>query len=187
MTQIGSAWGKGRIERAVLSGSGDEREIMDEMMRSMIGPSSRWERMEAWLFDQDRDDRPVEDLRFTNIDLAKAMRVDRREASALIASYLDAQRAPKSNTLYVLHRTGRTSTAVWQVGQRTADAREIAGTLFDDVEVKVKQAFAPDLKRLAEKNPRAAKFVSGKIASVVSGALVVLAEATDSFLSEDED
>jgi hypothetical protein len=68
---------------------------------------------------------------------------------------------------------------VWSVGQRTADAHMIGGTLFEDVSVKVHRAFAPDMARLAERNPRAARYCKAKIDAVVDGALKVLAASVD--------
>lgn len=138
---------------------------------------TKWESVEAWIFDNDEQ-------AFNVYDLADGMGVDSVAATDLIQSYLDAQRRPNSDTLYVLKREGRTRSAVWSVGQRTADAKVIGGVLFEDVAVKVNRAFAPDLQRLAAKNPRAAKFAEQKIAAVIDGALVVLASAVSAY--EDE-
>jgi hypothetical protein len=135
----------------------------------------RWEKMEAWLFDN-YEDRPGA---FTSRELAAALDVDNQEASRMIQAYLDAQRRLNASTLYVLKREGRTSKAVWSIGQRTGDARVIGRTLFEDVDVKVKRAFSHDLDRLAQRNPRAAKYVEAKLQAVVDGALVVLAAAVD--------
>lgn len=136
---------------------------------------TRWERLEEWLFDHDLE-------RFTVQELAASKDIATAHASLLIQAYLDAQRSSDASTLYVLKREGRTSAAVWSVGQRTADARIIGGTLFEDVSVKVKRAFAPDLRRLAERNPRAARFAEQKIEAVMDGALKVLAASVDGML-----
>lgn len=45
-------------------------------------------------------------------------------------------------------------------------------------------AFAPDLKRLAQKNPKAAKYCEQKIEAVMNGALVVLKSAVDGYIGE---
>jgi hypothetical protein len=139
-----------------------------------MNTQTQWEQLEAWIFD--REEEP-----FTAHMLAADFQWPVEQATILIQAYLDAQRRPNSNTLYVLKREGRTRNAVWSVGHRTADAKVIGGILFEDVAVKVKRAFEPDMKRLAEKNPRAAKYAEQKIAAVIDGALVVLASAVDSF------
>jgi hypothetical protein len=141
---------------------------------------THWEELEAWIFDNGEEP-------FNCYDLAGSYGCSTEEATMLIQAYLDAQRRPNPDTLYVLKREGRTRTAVWSVGQRTADARVIGGVLFDDVAVKVKRAFAPDLKRLAEKNPRAARYAEQKIAAVVDGALIVLASAVDTMYDGGDD
>src|SRR5215467_14772084 len=124
--------------------------------------SSKWELLEEWILD-------IDITRFTVFDIAEAFEIEVPEASGLIQGYLRAQRQDGSNTLYVLKREGRTRSAVWSVGQRQMDARIIGGTLFEDVAVKVRRAFAPDLRRLAAKNPKAAKYAEQKIVSVVDG------------------
>ena len=150
-------------------------EEMTEDDWNKIHTASRWEKMEAWLFDNYEDRTGT----FTSQELAQSMDVSRQEASRLIRSYVEAQRRGNTSTLYVLKREGRTSQAEWSVGQRTADARIIGQTLFEDVNVKVRNAFAPDLRRLAARNPRAARYVEAKLSAVVDGALVVLAAAVD--------
>lgn len=135
---------------------------------------ARWERLEEWLFDHETE-------HFTSLDLADGLELRRQAASRYIQSYLTAQRRPNSTTLYVLKREGRTSRAEWSVGQRVADARVIGGTLFEDVSVKVKRAFGPDLEHLAALNPRAAKYAERKIEAVMDGALRVLQASVDGF------
>jgi len=134
---------------------------------------TRWERLEEWLFDHELDE-------FDSVAVAHGLGVSNADASVFIQSYLDAQRSKASRTLYVLKRTGRTSAARWSVGQRTADARIIAGTLFSDVDTKVKRAFAPDLARLRERNPRAARYVEARLEAVIDHALQILAVSLDS-------
>lgn len=134
---------------------------------------TRWERLEAWIFDHEAEE-------FTNLDVAKGLGITPQNASLLIRSYTTAQRSPESRTLYVLKRNGRTSAAIWSVGQRTEDAHMICGTLFEDVSVKVHRAFKPDLQRLEARNPRAARYVEAKLEAVIDGALKVLAASLDS-------
>lgn len=141
---------------------------------------TRWEALEAWIFDNGEQ-------AFTARGLAASAGISRTKATETIQAYLDAQRRENSNTLYVLKREGRTSSSVWSIGHRTADAKVIGGTLFEDVAVKVRRAFKPDLERLAAKNPRAARYAEQKIAAVVDGALVVLASAVDAMIEEEED
>lgn len=133
---------------------------------------TRWQKLELWLLDHDSD-------RFSAEQLAVSMGVDTRYASNLIQHYLQAQRGPDSATVYVLKRQGRTRSAVWSIGQRTADAHVIGSVLFDDVHVKVLRAFAPDLERLGAINPRARRYCEAKIAAVLDGAMKVLAASVD--------
>jgi len=136
--------------------------------------ATKWERLEEWIFDHDTET-------FTSRDVADALGVSSPEASQFIQAYLEAQRQDDSTTLYVLKREGRTTRAVWSVGQRVADARVIGGTLFEDVACKVHRAFEPDLRRLAERNPRAARYTERKLEAVVDGALKVLAASVDRY------
>jgi hypothetical protein len=154
--------------------------LSDDRIKELLAKQkTRWERMEEWLFDH-------EIHRFTVYDVAAGFGCPVHEATALVQAYLAAQRREQSGTLFVLKREGRTRSAVWSVGQRTVDARVIGGTLFEDVEVKVRRAFAPDMARLAAKNPRAAKYCEAKIDAVMNGALVVLKSAVDSYMAESE-
>jgi hypothetical protein len=137
-----------------------------------------WELMEEWMFDHDAE-------QFDVHDVAEGLGVSVPEASQYIQAYLAAQRTLNSTTLYVLKREGRTASSRWSAGQRVTDGRIIGGTLFEDVSVKVHRAFEPDLKRLAERNPRAARYATKKIAAVVDGALVQLAVAVD-MIEEDD-
>jgi len=145
-----------------------------------VTDQTRWERLEEWLFEHDAEP-------FTVYDLARGLEISVQEASGLIQAYLSAQRATNATTLYVLKREGRTRGATWSVGQRTADARAVGGTLFEDVQVKVLRAFAPDLERLSQRNPRAARYARAKIVAVTDGALAVLASAVDMYFPDDDD
>ena len=105
-----------------------------------------------------------------------------------VQSYLRAQRAKKSRTLYVLRRKPgtRTVNSRWAVGVRTQDARLIGRALADDTQRKVTRAFMPDLVRLRQLNPRAARRVETQINSVVNGAMILLAAAAEGMQPEDE-
>ena len=148
----------------------------------------RWQRFEKWLFERNEKlaKRGITTWAFTNQQVAAEQKISFSEASRLIQAYLNAQRA-NLETMFVLKREGRTSASNWSVGQRTADARVIGGTLFEDVSVKVTRAFRPDVQRLAAKNPKAARYCEQKIDAVMDGALKVLAASVDAFLDEDDE
>lgn len=111
---------------------------------------------------------------FNQAALACDMGISGPRASWLIQSYLDAQRRPNSQTLYVLHRTGRTSNAVWHVGSRAQDARELGRQHLDDMRLRVVRAMEPDLIRMGILNPRAVQ-VSDAIVAAVEANLQLLA------------
>jgi hypothetical protein len=135
---------------------------------------TRWEQLEAWLFESN-----TFGGQFTNHDVADGLGVSSSEASTYLQSYLDAQRSTRSRTLYVIHRTGRTSTAVWQAGVRTADVRATSNQFFDDVKVRFVRAVEPDLARIAELNPRARRKCEAIIDAVGEGAMKLLQVAVD--------
>ena len=137
---------------------------------------TRWEKMEEWLFNY-FEGQPRPGARFTSVELSVSSGVTRPEASRMIQSYLSAQRRPQAATLYVLKREDRTSKAQWSVGERTADARVINDTLFEDVRRKVQRGWGPDLQHLAERNPRSAKYVEAKLTAIMDGALIMLGAA----------
>jgi hypothetical protein len=139
----------------------------------------KWERLEQWLFDT-----RTFGGAFTNHDVAAALDVSPPEASTFIQSYLDAQRAKTSRTLYVLRRSGRTSSAVWQAGVRTADARAMSNQYFDDTRRRFKRALEPDLVAIAERNPRAARKCEAIIDAVGDGAMQLLRVAVDGLEEE---
>jgi hypothetical protein len=144
-----------------------------------------WQELETWLFDMYDEHGPK--FRFTSHTIQDDLKVSGYDASTLIQSYLEAQRRPDSETLFVLKREGRTSAAIWSMGIRTADARAMGNTLYRDITVKVKRAYAPDMKRLAMRNPKAAKFVNQKIDHMVPHALALIAESLDSYFDDDDE
>ena len=105
-------------------------------------------------------------VEFNGSGLAADMGISRREASALIRSHLDAQRRPNATTFYVLHRTGRTSGAVWHVESRAMDMRELSMQHLDDMRCRLEQSFVPDLIRMGVLNPRATKLSEAIINAV---------------------
>lgn len=137
----------------------------------------RWLWLEEWLIDHEGE-------QFRVYDLAERMRISPTTATLLIQSYLIAQRRKNSQTVYTLKRTGRTRAAIWSFGLRKPDAEQLDMTLYEDVVVKVRGAWAPDAKRLADLNPKLAKRYERKVEAVMSGALVVLRNALDDGLSE---
>ena len=144
---------------------------------------THWERVERWL-----SENHTFGGTFMNHELAEGLGVSPAEASALIQSHLDAQRSPTARTLYVLHRSGRTSAAVWRAGVRTADARAVSGQYFDDVKRKFLRAVEPDLKRIASVNPRAARQCEAIVEAVGDGAMKLLQIAVGgSALHTDDD
>ena len=132
----------------------------------------RWERLEEWILDNNVET-------FTSHDLAHSLQMSRAKASEMIQAHLYAQRSAKvgADLLYVLKRSDRTTKAVWSVGVRMADARAIENTYYEDIKRKWKRAVDPDLKRLAVKNPKAARHVAATIDAVFEGAFRIMAAA----------
>ncbi len=111
---------------------------------------NRWEDLEEFLFDNDMDGSA-----FTSHELADKMDVSRPAASGLIQNYLGAQTSPKSRTLFVLTRTGRTRSAVWHVGARSDDTRALGRQTGDDFRCRLERHIEPTLARIGQRNPRA--------------------------------
>lgn len=141
-----------------------------------VTDAPRWVQLEAWIEE-------TQPLNFTAVELAHAFGVSTREASRLIQSYLVAQRGRQSETAFVLKRAGRTKRAVWSVGQTTTDARTLGRVLFDDFLTTMKRAYAPDLDRIREVNPRAARFIVAKM-ETMDAAVQLLGAALDSQIEE---
>lgn len=89
--------------------------------------------------------------------------------SSLIQCYVAAQRAPRSRTKYVLHRTGRTRAAWWTLGVRPSDSRDAVGQAMDDVRCKLDDALAPDLRRIGTLNPRARHVIEAQLEPMLDG------------------
>lgn len=96
---------------------------------------------------------------FSAVSLAEQVGISGADASEWIQNYLTAQRGKRAQTRYVLHRQARTTAAVWTIGKRTKDARKRLSQFGDDVNATIRRAVRPDIHRLAEVNPRAARAV----------------------------
>jgi hypothetical protein len=146
----------------------------------------RWKRLEEYLV---RNNKFNEE--FTAAEYAAKLDMDVPEATDDIQSYLRAQRtgdARDGGTLFVLRRVPgtRTRMARWLVGRNKADARGVGRTFHDDVRARAMRAFRPDLLRIAELNPRQARFVESQIHATIDGALVVLGAAVQGADPDDE-
>lgn len=97
---------------------------------------------------------------FNSHDLAQTLSITAAQASAMIQAYLVAQRSQNSSTQFTLHRFGRTSTAMWRVGSRSNDVRELTRQCMNDISIKVTEALAPDLAKMGILNPRCAALVN---------------------------
>lgn len=134
---------------------------------------TRWQRLEAYLVAHHNVGSA-----FTVYDYAAAEDLASYDASQDIRSYLDAQRRPNRRTAFVLYRAvGRTSAAIWRVGERAKDVRSVSDMLFDDTATKLSRALFPDLVAMAETNPRMRSKVEAITESTMHGAMVVLRNA----------
>ncbi len=118
----------------------------------------------VWLvFEQEVLDQLGVGASFSAVSIAQEYGIDGKDASEWIQRYLSAQRSPKSQTKYMLHRQARTTAAVWTIGARTKDARDRLGQFGDDIITTLRRAVRPDIHRLAEVNPRAARVVGAAL------------------------
>lgn len=104
---------------------------------------------------------------FTNHDVANELLLTPRQASQYIQAYTNAQTRKRSTTRYVLVRIFRTSSAVWIIGNRTADARDLTGQFGDDIRRRIERAIEPALARIAAINPRAVPVVQSALEPAV--------------------
>lgn len=102
------------------------------------------------------------------------IRFPTRQASRGIQLYLKAQRGPHSRTKYVLHRTARTSNAVWTIGVRSRDARARVGQFGDDTKNHILRALRPDLRRTAELNGRSIRAIEEQLAPAIDGVVQII-------------
>lgn len=147
----------------------------------MASKLMRWEVLEIWLFDYH-----THGGQFTVYDVAAGLGITTASASRYIQAYLTEQRSPESTALYVLHREGRTASAVWMCGERTVDARAVANTYYDDVKTKWRRAAEPDISRIAARNPRARKTCDAIMEAVSDHAMELMRIATGSIGDDDD-
>jgi hypothetical protein len=112
---------------------------------------TQWERMEEFLYAAELSGMKT----FTNHDVAKILGIRPKEASYLIDAYQEAMAKPNCNTLFAVHRTGRTTAAVWHIGHSTKDLRRLTGQFADDVENRLVSLITPMMDHITKLNPKA--------------------------------
>lgn len=132
----------------------------------------KWQKLEDWIS-------ATEVVSFNSLALAEELRVSRKEASELIQSYLSAQRSRDPRTKYVLKRKGRTTAAVWSVGERTSDVIKIGKEFAEDVKVRLTRAVMRDLEHVAVLNPRTRRKVESVVSALAEGAVPILVAAVN--------
>ena len=150
----------------------------------------RWLELEEWLIEHEGEEftvapRPAQTWQGV-LCLSEEMGIHTTTATRLVQGYLLAQRGPKSETVYMLKRRGRTKNAVWSFGKRVYDAQQLDRVLYEDVLVKVHRDWKPDMKRLAELNPKLAKRYERKVEALLGGALVMLRTVLDDAIASEE-
>jgi hypothetical protein len=131
--------------------------------------------MHLWeMFEQDVLDQYGAGAVFTNRSLAADIGIEDWEASEWIQRYLGAQRRPRARTRYVLTREDRTKRAVWTVGLRAQDARQVIGQFGRDVSCTIRRAVKPDLDRIGAVNPRARTVVATQLEPLIDGVIGVI-------------
>jgi hypothetical protein len=74
----------------------------------------------------------------------------------LIQCHLVHQTSPWAISPVVLTRTGRTRAAVWHVGTRVADVKNLGKQTASDLRCRIQDFVEPTLTRIETLNPRAA-------------------------------
>jgi hypothetical protein len=139
---------------------------------------SKWRDLQDWLYDNG-----LVNGDFTQAEYRDDSGLSGEEATAHIQAYLEAQRdRPRrrhEQTAYILRRLPgtRTSVAVWHVGVRARDAREVGKGVGNDIRRTIRRAFIPDLAHLAEVNPRAARSVEVQTGPLLDAAVTVIEQA----------
>lgn len=110
-----------------------------------------WERMEEFLYAAELGGIKS----FTNHDVAHVLKVSPSRASQLIDAYQVAMTKPNCNTLFAIHREGRTASARWIIGQSTKDLRAMTAQFADDVENRIVSAVVPTMNHIGQLNPKA--------------------------------
>lgn len=139
------------------------------LRKRWLVPMRRWQLVETFI------DLLPEGQPFSSRDLADAFPGE--DGTQLLASHLTAQRGQRFRGSYVIKRHGRTRNAMYTAGHRRADEKALSQTLFEDIRVKIKRAYEPDLRRMTLLNPSLAKTVEIRLDAVVEGAVRVLAAA----------
>lgn len=111
---------------------------------------TRWEQLEEFLFDHN-----LNGTAFTNEDVAAYFGLTNRQATYWIHDYQRAQRSAKVNTLFVIRREGRTTSAIWFAGVKTIDARKLTAQTVDDIRTRLHDAIQPTLESIESHNPKA--------------------------------
>jgi len=135
---------------------------------------TRWEIMEQWIehWQEENGDVP-----FTCEGLADSLEISNPEATKLIQAQMLEQNRTDSRTKFVIERRGRTRAAVWTIGVRKKNLRQVNETYFDDIEVKARRTLRPTLRRIAELNPQLAKEVEQVLDGALDGAFMVMKAA----------
>jgi hypothetical protein len=92
--------------------------------------TARWEQMEDHITTLGLDGQS-----FSAEEFAGTLGVTTHEATGLIQAYL-GRMVRNGDTIYVLHRTGRTKGAVWHVGTRALDEVGLLDQACDDMRVR---------------------------------------------------
>lgn len=112
----------------------------------------RWEKLEDWINDQLATGRTT----FSNWELAVGAGITTAEASGWIKAYQTAQKV-RGQTAHFIHRTGRTTSAVWNVGSAAQDVRGLSAQAADDMTFRITSVVVPTIEAIADANPRARK------------------------------
>ena len=102
------------------------------------------------------------------------------EASAIIQSYLSAQRFGKrKQTRFALYRQPGTRgrSTRWLIGTKGSDADKMGRTFSEDVKARIKGALIPDYSKIGAIDPKATKRVDKKVDALLTGFVPLLEAA----------
>jgi len=108
--------------------------------------TARWEQMEDHITTLG-----LNGASFTAEALAATLGVPITEATLLIQAYLNRM-VRQGDTIYVLHRSGRTKAAVWHVGVRALDKVGLTDQACDDMRCRLTKTVGA-LNAMARLNP----------------------------------
>lgn len=137
---------------------------------------TKWEKLEDYLFQSFFDGQE-----FTNRDIAEHFGVSPHEGSRMIQAYLDAQTTESVDTLFVLTRRGRTTSAVWHAGAATQDARDLYRQTVEDLNRRVERFVIGTLRHMGVRNPRAIPATSSLVKILEGVVEIAAAGAGESF------